>query len=235
MKSAGRTPIAGGARSRDGIPSAGVYGPAHFIEDRPEEILELVEHAAFGHLVVAGPDGLAATPLPWLFDRPADGSAVVASARGHLARANALWHAAPCPALVIVPVTDAYVSPSWYAAKREHGRVVPTWNYEVVHLHGRFVAHDDTAWTETIVRDLTARHEQHRAAPWSVDDPPPGFVAKQLRAIVGVEVVVERVEAKRKLSQNRNDADRVGALTGLEAEGQSRSTAVAASMRGALP
>lgn len=212
-----------------------MYGPASFIEDRPEEILALVVRAAFGHLVVAGPDGLAATPLPLLFDPPADGPAVIASARGHLARANPLWRAAPCPVLVIVSVTDAYVSPSWYASKREHGRVVPTWNYEVVHLHGHLVAHDDPAWTETIVRDLTARHEEHRGAPWSVDDPPPGFVATQLRAIVGVEVVVDRVEAKRKLSQNRDEADRAGAVAGLEAEDDPRSAAVAASMRIALP
>lgn len=212
-----------------------MYGPAHFIEDRPEEILELVERAAFGHLVVTTAEGLASTPLPLLFDRSADGSHDIAGVRGHLARPNVLWRAARCPALVIVPVSDAYISPSWYASKWEHGRVVPTWNYEVVHIHGLLVAHDDEAWTETIVRDLTARHEQHREAPWSVDDPPPGFVAKQLRAIVGVEIEVRRVAAKRKLSQNRDEADRTGAVAGLETEHDARSAAVAAAMRPALP
>ena len=205
------------------------------MEQRPDVVAELVERAAFGHLVVLVAGGFESTPLPLLFDHRPDAPLGLTRVRGHLARPNPVWRAAPCAALVIIPAGDAYLSPSWYPSKQEHGRVVPTWNYEVVHVHGQLVAHDDPGWTETVVRDLTARHEGHRDVPWSVDDPPEGFVDTQLRAIVGVEVGVQRVEAKRKLSQNRDDADRAGAITGLEAEGDRRAAALAASMRRALP
>ncbi len=109
--------------------------------------------AGFGHLVVAGPDRLASTPVPFLISD--DGAQV----RAHLARPNMIWKLAPCDALLIVPLGDAYISPGWYPSKAEHGKVVPTWNYEVVHLHGRLVAHDDAAWTSTMVSDLTDLNE----------------------------------------------------------------------------
>ena len=134
-------------------------------------------------------------------------------------------------ALVIVRGPDAYVSPSWYATKREHGRVVPTWNYVTAHVYGRLVVHDDAAWVEVLVRRLTAQHEASRAEPWSVDDAPPEFIAGQLRAIVGVEVEITRIEAKCKLSQNRPGADRAGVVAGLDAEEATGSHEVAAAMR----
>jgi transcriptional regulator len=119
--------------------------------------------------------------------------------------------------MVIVRGPDAYISPAWYATKREHGRVVPTWNYITAHVHGRLVIHDDAAWVEANVRALTARHEAARAHPWSVDDAPPPYIEGQLRAIVGVEILITRIEAKLKLSQNRSTADVDGAIAGLEA------------------
>ncbi len=206
-----------------------VYRPAQFAEDRPEVVVDLLRRAAFGHVVVDSADGLASTPMPLLVDVATDGRA--SRIRGHLARGNPLWRIAPCAALIIVPGVDAYVSPTWYAAKRAHGRVVPTWNYDVVHVHGRLEAHDDPDWTEQVVRDLTALHEHARVPPWAVDDAPAPFVIAQLRAIVGLEVLIERIEAKRKLSQNRDAADRTGARAGLEADGTPRSTAVAEAMR----
>jgi transcriptional regulator len=133
---------------------------------------------------------------------------------------------------VIVRGPDAYVSPSWYATKREHGRVVPTWNYVTAHVYGGLVVHDDPDWVEGLVRRLTAKHEGHRTEPWSVDDAPPRYVAGQLRAIVGVEVRVSRVEAKWKLSQNRPEADQEGVLVGLDAEPGAGSHAIADAMRG---
>jgi transcriptional regulator len=112
------------------------------------------------------------------------------------------------------------MSPAWYATKREHGRVVPTWNYITAHVYGELVIHDDVAWLEALVRRLTAHHEDGRPAPWSVDDAPTDYIAGQLRAIVGVEIRIERIEAKAKLSQNRSDADFAGSIAGLEASGK---------------
>ena len=120
---------------------------------------------------------------------------------------------------MIVRGPDAYISPSWYATKAEHGRVVPTWNYVTAHVHGVVTVHDDPAWVAELVRELTDRHEAGRAAPWSVDDAPPKFFAGQLRAIVGVELAIERIEAKFKLSQNRPAADVDGVIEGLRADG----------------
>ena len=116
-----------------------------------------------------------------------------------------------------MPVSDAYVSPSWYPSKAEHGKVVPTWNYEVVHAHGRFVVHDDASWVRRQIADLTDTNEAGLADPWSVDDPPDGYVDQLQRGIVGVELVVDRLEGKRKLGQNRSDTDRLGAAEGMGA------------------
>jgi transcriptional regulator len=109
------------------------------------------------------------------------------------------------------------VSPAWYAAKREHGRVVPTWNYVLVAVHGSLRVHDDPAWTRDLVERLTRAHESGRAEPWAVSDAPEPYIAGQLKAIVGIEVEIDRVEAKWKLSQNRSAADVAGVITGLEA------------------
>jgi transcriptional regulator len=204
-----------------------VYRPAHFAEDRPDVVDALLRDAAFGHLVVAGDSGLDAVPLPFLVDR--DGDSLVV--RTHVAKANRIWRAAPCDALLIVPVTDAYVSPSWYPSKAADGRAVPTWNYEVVHLHGRITAHQEPDWLRGLVTDLTDRHESGRPDRWSVDDPPDGYVDGLLRAIVGIGLEVARVEAKRKLSQNRGADDQLGVVAGLDAEGTARAAAVAEAMR----
>ena len=130
--------------------------------------------------------------------------------------------------MVILAGPDAYVSPAWYATKREHGRVVPTWNYITAHAYGRLVIHDDPTWVEANVRRLTEHHEAARADPWSVDDAPEPYVAGQLRAIVGVEILIDRVEGKWKLSQNRSDADIAGTIEGLEGTGERE---VSAAMR----
>ena len=131
----------------------------------------------------------------------------------------------------MVTGADAYVSPSWYASKQEHGRAVPTWNYTAVHLRGAVRVHDDTDWLRDMVTRLTDLHEAGRQPGWRVTDAPEKYVNGQLRAIVGVELLVEHVEAKAKLSQNRSLEDRQGTIAGLEAERSSSSHAVAAGMR----
>jgi transcriptional regulator len=143
---------------------------------------------------------------------------------GHVARNNDQWRQPVLgEALVIVRGPDAYVTPSWYASKAEHGRAVPTWNYVTAHVYGRLVVHDDPAWLDSLVRRLTDRHEAANPQPWSVDDAPSAFIAGQLRAIVGVKLVISRIEAKLKLSQNRSRADVDGVIAGLAARGDSAS------------
>ncbi|MEO7981846.1 MAG: FMN-binding negative transcriptional regulator [Sporichthyaceae bacterium] len=189
----------------------------------------LRQHGA-ADLVTSTDEGLRATLLPFVLDEATDGGPD--RLLGHVARTNEQWRLpAVGEAMVIVRGPDAYVSPSWYATKREHGRVVPTWNYVTAHVYGRLVVHDDPAWVEMLVRRLTEKHEGHRVQPWSVDDAPDVYVAGQLRAIVGIEVEVARVEAKWKLSQNRPEADQEGVLLGLDAEPGAGSHDVAAAMR----
>lgn len=183
--------------------------PRHFAVEEPAEVLALVRAAGFGHLVVTTGDGFEAVPVPFVVD---DELTVV---RAHVARANPIWRAGPCDALLIVAGRDDYVSPGWYPSKAEHGKVVPTWNYEVAHLHGRMVARDDGEWIARQIRDLTDLNEARMDTPWSVDDPPDGYVEQVQRGIVGIELAVGRVETKRKASQNRDDADRASVLDHL--------------------
>jgi len=200
---------------------------------------DFLARRAAGHLVTVGPDGIPdATLLPVLLDGVRDGVGHGAQPRvlGHLARANPHWtRIAPgSPALLVLTGADAYVSPSWYASKATHGRVVPTWNYSEVHVRGAVTVHDDPDWVLDVVTRLTERHEADRGQPWAVSDAPRKYVRGMLRAIVGIEVAVASVEGKAKLSQNRSDADRAGAIAGLRAEGDAVSRAVADEMEQAL-
>jgi len=205
-----------------------MFMPRHFEEDDRSEAVAMARSSGFGHLVVVGTDGLQSTPMPFLIN---DDATVL---RGHLAKPNPILKAAPCDALFVIAVSDAYISPSWYPSKAEDGKVVPTWNYEVVHLHGRLAVHDQL-WTERMVRDLTDHHEVGMPAPWSVDDAPPDHVAGLLRAIVGVSLEVTRVVAKRKLSQNKSSADLDGAIDGLLTGEQCGGHDVADAMRAQSP
>lgn len=202
-----------------------MYVPSAFAPT-DDAVRELLARHRAADLVTAGTGGLTATMLPFLYD------AERRTLRGHLARNNDHWRSVDgAAALVIVRGPDAYISPSWYATKAEHGRVVPTWNYVTAHVHGVVTVHDDPAWVGDLVRELTDRHEAGRATPWSVDDAPPKFYAGQLRAIVGVELAIERIEAKFKLSQNRPEADVDGVIEGLSAAGDPESAAAVATHR----
>jgi transcriptional regulator len=194
-----------------------MYTPAHFAAT-PETVRGLLSRPGALNLVTQTSQGLLATLLPFVFDADVGEQGAL---QGHLARNNIQWsEAAVGEALAIIQGADAYVSPSWYASKAEHGRVVPTWNYTTAHVYGQLVIHDDPAWLERQVRRLTGVHESEFEHPWSVDDAPERFVAGQLRAIVGVELVITRIEAKAKLSQNRPEADVDGVVAGLSARGQ---------------
>ena len=209
-----------------------MYVPAHF-QPSDDEVREALRHLGAVDLVTATDDGLLATLIPMLWDEPGSrpGLGPWGALVGHVARNNAQWRTpAIGEAMVIVRGPDAYISPRWYAAKREHGRVVPTWNYVMVQAHGRLVVHDDVEWLETNVRRLTDAHEADAGEPWSVDDAPRAYVDGQLRAIVGVEVLLDRVVGKWKLGQNRSDEDIGGAIEGLEAAGE---LGVSAAMRAA--
>src|SRR6478736_5060581 len=143
-----------------------MYVPAAFAEVDPREIERLVTEYLMAQLVTMTEDGLVATPMPLLYEPAPDG---LGSLVGHVARANRQWakSSSTVEALAIFTGPNAYISPNWYASKAEHGKVVPTWNYETVHIRGHFVAHDDPAWTRALVARLTQRHESQFAAPWS--------------------------------------------------------------------
>jgi transcriptional regulator len=175
------------------------------------------------HLVTSTASGLRATLLPMVYDPPGSrpGVGEHGALLGHVAIKNDQWREpAIGESLAIVRGPDAYITPSWYVAKREHGRVVPTWNYTLIHAYGRLVVHEDAAWLEANVRRLVGAHEAPRPEPWAVDDAPRAYIEGQLRAIVGVELLIDRIEAKAKLSQNRSDADIDGVIAGLEADGE---------------
>jgi transcriptional regulator len=211
-----------------------MYIPAHFAPD-PALVDELLRNHGAADLVTVTEQGLVATMLPFIYVPPGGANTVGphGALHGHLARNNDQWkRQAAGESLAIVRGPNAYISPGWYASKVEHGRVVPTWNYVTAHVYGRLVVHDDPAWTETLVRQLTTKHEAHRGQPWSVDDAPRAFIEGQLRAIVGIELEITRIEAKAKLSQNRPAADIDGVIEGLRERGDDESADAVERARG---
>ncbi|UPY37297.1 FMN-binding negative transcriptional regulator [Sediminicoccus sp. KRV36] len=188
-----------------------LYTPPAFREDRPEVLLRLMRTSRLPLLISNGANGLPdVTHLPLL----TDGVRIV----GHLARANPHWKALRdgARAIAIFPGPEGYISPSSYASKAEHHRVVPTWNYEAVHAEGPIEIIEDAARLHEIVSTLTDHHEKPRAERWKVGDAPAEFIAGQLKGIVGVVLTIEALIGKRKLSQNRPAADRDGALEDVD-------------------
>ncbi|AKM31742.1 transcriptional regulator [Pandoraea faecigallinarum] len=212
-----------------------MYQPAAFTENRPEVLHDLIRSHPLGLLVSAGSQGLIADAIPFLVYA---GEGEFGTLRGHLARANphgeALRDVDDC--LIAFTGPQGYITPSWYVAKAEHGKVVPTWNYAAVHVWGKPRVIDDAAWLRRLVGDLTQSQEQGRAAPWAVEDAPEDYVNGMLRAIVGVEIPIRRIEGKFKMSQNRPMPDRVGVVDGLRAQGpQSEALAALVARRGDVP
>jgi transcriptional regulator len=188
-----------------------MYVPEHF-KPTDGDVRELLANFGAAELITATPAGLRATMLPMV--HVDEGSAGLL--RGHFARKNDHWRQPVIgEALAIIGGPNAYITPTWYTTKREHGRVVPTWNYITAHIYGELSIHDDPAWVEANVRALTAKYERARDPQWAVDDAPAEYVSGQLRAIVGVELRITRIEAKFKLSQNRSLDDVDGVIDGL--------------------
>jgi transcriptional regulator len=207
-----------------------MYLPKNFEETRVEVLHELIRAHPLGALVTTGANGLEANHVPFEIDPD---PAPFGTLRAHVARANPVWREGAGDALVIFQGPDIYVSPSWYPSKREGGKVVPTWNYAVVHAYGALRAIDDAAWLRAFVERLTDRHEAARPDRWHVTDAPADYVDKMLTAIVGIELPVTRLVGKWKVSQNRPAADRAGVIAGLEADGDDAARAMAAAVRGA--
>ena len=195
-----------------------MYTPTHFQETRPEVLRGFMRRHPLAAVVTSTPEGLTANHVPLVFD-PATGAHGVM--RGHVARANPVWRSVTSgsPVLAIFQGPDHYVTPSWYPGKADHGKVVPTWNYAVVHAHGTIAWREDAAWLRAFLDVLTEGHEAHRAQPWHVADAPGKYIERMLASIVGFEIAVTSLSGKWKLGQNRSPADRAGVASGLAIEG----------------
>ncbi len=192
-----------------------MYTPPAFRDDDRDSIHATIRAARLANFVTATPDGVLATPLPLYLDENEGEHGVL---YGHLAKANPQWRARVTgDGLAIFMGPDAYITPSWYATKQETGKVVPTWNYVAVHAYGPVEFFDDPARLLAAVTRLTNIHEGERAAPWAVSDAPSDFIQAQLRGIVGIRMPITRLEGKRKMSQNRPEADRANVAAGLAA------------------
>ncbi len=204
-----------------------MYVPAHFREDRVPVLHAAIRQIAFGTLVTLGPDGLVASHVPMLLDSE---PAPFGTLRGHIARANPQWRAPDpkVPALAIFTGPNAYITPSWYATKRQTGKVVPTWNYVAVHAQGPVSFFEDAERLRAVVTRLTDTHEAKRAAPWQVSDAPEDYVRAMLKAIIGFELPIARLEGKWKMSQNRPAEDRAGVVEGLAGDGEAELAALVA-------
>ena len=195
-----------------------MYQPEHHRVDDLKQMHALMRARPLGILVSAGEAGLCATHLPTVLKD--DGRYGLVEC--HLARANPHWKdlARGIEALMIFQGIEGYITPAWYPSKAEHGKVVPTWNYSVVHVYGHPEIMEDEHWLRSHVTELTAQQERVRAAPWAVSDAPESFIAVMLRGIVGIRFAIERIEGKWKMSQNRETLDREGVAEGLLARGE---------------
>jgi transcriptional regulator len=184
-----------------------MYTPKHFVETRVDALHGLIRAYPFATLVTRAADGLTANHLP--FERVGE------VLHGHVARGNELAQLDGAQVLLVFQGPDGYISPNWYPSKHETGREVPTWNYAVVHVHGRLRVIDDAAWLRRLLETLTDHHEAGQPQPWKISDAPDDHIEKSLRAIVGLEVAIDRIEGKFKLSQNHPARNRAGVIAGL--------------------
>jgi transcriptional regulator len=208
-----------------------MYVPKHFDDTRQSELLRILDRFPLGALVVDGPNGLDANHIPFEMVPAPDGRFTL---HAHVARANPVWQevASGDDVLVIFRGGEAYISPNWYPSKHESHRQVPTWNYQVVHVHGKIAIHDDARFVRGVVARLTRRHEARAGGerPWRMTDSEPAYIDEMLTKIVGIEVLPERIVVKSKLSQNKEDRDRLGAAGELDRRGERE---VATTMRAA--
>ena len=194
-----------------------MYTPEHFRVRDPAALHRIMADHPLGVLVTAQGGALDANHLPFELD-PAAGP--LGTLRAHVARANPLWQQGDGDVLVIFRGNESYISPNWYPSKHETHRLVPTWNYEVVHVHGRLVVRDDERYLRGVLARLTRTHEAQEARPWKMGDSPASYIDTMLRAVVGIEITIAAIEGKSKLSQNREPRDVQGAADALRGRGQ---------------
>ena len=203
-----------------------MYVPAHFEETRLDVLHDLVRNHPLATLVTLDREGLNANHIPMELDPE---PLPLGTLRGHVSRANPVWQdfSSDVGALVIFQGPEIYITPSWYQTKQESGKVVPTWNYAVVHAYGPLRIIEDPIWLRALVERLTNRNEAQRPEPWEVADAPDDYIEGQLRGIVGIEIPIARLLGKWKVSQNRPEADRKGVRTGLHELGKSNAACMA--------
>ena len=195
-----------------------MYIPAHFAENDPEQLHRIMREHPLGTLVTHSDEGLDADHLPFEFDASVGEHGQLIA---HVARANPVWQRCPTgtPVMVIFRGAESYISPNWYPSKHETHRLVPTWNYEVVHAHGVLTIRDDERFVRRVVALLTRKHEAAEPKPWKMGDSSPEFINGMLQNIVGIEIAITSLVGKRKLSQNRETRDLAGAADALQARG----------------
>lgn len=204
-----------------------MYVPKHFKEDDIHRLRQYIREYGFGLLIVADDSGIEANHLP--FHIVDEGGESPGYLHCHLARNNPVWQRMQGGAqvLVVFQGPHAYISPSWYPTKEETGRVVPTWNYLAIHVQGHARLIEDAAWLKRHLRQLTDQHEAGMPSPWSVDDAPPDFTDRLVKAIVGVEIEIDSLVGKLKASQNQPERNRAGVKAGLETGGEKRGRGMA--------
>ncbi|MEV3836772.1 FMN-binding negative transcriptional regulator [Aeromonas dhakensis] len=197
-----------------------MYLPPHFAVTDSETLHQLIRAYPLGALITHGEGGLDANHLPFEFDAGAGGHGVL---RAHVARNNPLWQEVKDgdEVLVIFKAADGYISPSWYPGKQEHHKLVPTWNYSVVHAHGRIQIRDDARFVRRLLANLTRHHEAGETTPWKMADAPRDYLEAMVQAVVGIEIEITGLVGKFKLGQNKEAADRLGAANALQDRGQS--------------
>lgn len=197
-----------------------MYLPPHFAQTHPETLHHLITQNPLGALVVMGPDGLDANHIPFELDSQTGAHGTL---RAHVARANPVWQQVQdgAPVLVIFQAEEGYISPNWYPSKHETHRQVPTWNYRVVHVHGRIQIRDDEKYVRGVIGRLTREHERRTgdARPWKIADSEPAYIDGLVRSIVGIEIAITRITGKFKLSQNKEARDQQGAVEALREHG----------------
>jgi len=196
-----------------------MYIPPHFAQTQPEHLHRIMRTHPLGVLVRSSPEGLDADHIPFEFE---PGAGPLGTLSAHVARANPLWQRCPSgtAVMVIFRGAEAYVSPNWYPSKHEAHRQVPTWNYEVVHAHGRLTVRDDERFVRALVARLTRHHEAAEPRPWKMGDSTPEFIDDKLSKIVGLEIEISSLTGKSKLSQNKEAHDRLNAAETLAARGR---------------
>lgn len=203
-----------------------MYVPKHFDESRVEVMHELMRDCPLATLVTTTSNGLTANHIPLILS---ENPVPYGTLQGHVARANPIWreHLSEIETLAIFHGSDAYITPGWYATKRETGKVVPTWDYAVVHAHGTLRIVDDAQWLRSQIEKLTAHHESEYSEQWKLTDAPADYIEKLISAVVGIEIVITKLEGKWKVSQNQPERNKESVADGLRERNKPKDASIA--------